>query len=40
MKLLEANAALIVSLPKDVLLPWRSGMERTFSWATRFRRLV
>ena len=34
------SAALILSLSKDVLLPRRWVVERSFAWATRFRRLV
>ncbi|MBA9071524.1 transposase [Methylobacterium sp. RAS18] len=31
--------AIILSLSKDVLLPRRSVVDRSFAWATGFRRL-
>ena len=39
-KLPEASPALILSLSKDVLLPRRPIVERSFACATGFRRLI
>jgi transposase len=39
-KLPKASPALILSLSKDVLLPRRLIVERSFAWATGFRRLI